>query len=390
MGQPKQTDTAEAQTVTRTFVGRRAETEEALAKITPEAQAGLRQYSIERMMGYSVDYADAVELRARVLEGQDWKEAATELAALALTFVEEAPEVAGGATRIHYLRRASALLRMSQTLLLSDTPERCAIFAKAAELYARAAELMRDRKRVLIETPHGKLAGWLVSAGEGAVASAIVIGGVEGWAMDFDSMGEALAARGIDALLLDGPGQGETRMTHRHFLSVNWRNAYRSVTDFLDKRAPERPIGFIGNSMGGSFAMAVAAGDRRIRACCNNGGPFAPGLVPPQGTFFSKMMAMCNSSEAKQTTEIWSTIVATETGPNAGYPLLMVHGKEDPLVSNDLAEFLMQNAPTGDKEMVVFSDGDHCIYRHKQDRDALIGDWMRARLGGAAQADRAV
>jgi hypothetical protein len=30
--------------------------------------------------------------------------------------------------------------------------------------------------------------------------------------------------------------------------------------------------------------------------------------------------------------------------------------------------------------MVVFSDGDHCIYNHLQERDMVIADWMRARL----------
>ena len=32
--------------------------------------------------------------------------------------------------------------------------------------------------------------------------------------------------------------------------------------------------------------------------------------------------------------------------------------------------------------MVVFSDGYHCVYNHKADRDALVADWLRARLCG--------
>lgn len=368
--------------VTRTFVGRRAETEDAISRLSEESQAGLRQYSIDRMLGYGVDYADAMELRGRILEGEVWSEAALSLADMALMRVEQAPAEAGRATQLAYLRRASALLRIGQTLMLNDTPERIAIFVRAADLYARAAELAGDRRRVQIDTPCGKLAGWLLSGGEAAVASAIVIGGVEGWAMDFDSLGEALAARGIDTLLLDGPGQGESRFAHRTFVSAQWRDAYTGAIDFLDRLAPDRPIGFVGNSMGGSFAMSVAAGDCRIRACCNNGGPIAPGMIPPQGTFFSKMMAMCNVPEPREATEIWSSVTPAETGPNAGYPLLMVQGGEDPMVSTPLSQMLFERAPTGDKQMVIFSDGDHCIYRHRQDRDVLIADWLRARLCG--------
>ena len=368
--------------VTRVFLGRRAESDDAMANISQESQAGLRQYSIDRMMGYGIDYSDAVELRARVLDGQDWCAAATAVAATALGHVERAPEDAAKPTRVAYLRRASALLRMSQALMLSDTPERRSIFATAAELYAQAAELMNNRSHVLLETEHGKLAGWLISPEEDTAASAIVIGGVEGWAMDFDCMGEALAARGVEALMLDGPGQGETRFTHHHYLSANWPAAYRSAVDFLYERAPNRPIGFIGNSMGGSFAMAVTAADERIGACCNNGGPIAPGMAPREGTFFTKMMAACNATTAQEAADVWGTVLACAAGPNAGYPLLMLQGREDALVSTELSEVLLQKAPTDDKQMVVFSDGDHCIYRHKQDRDALIGDWMRARLCG--------
>ncbi|WP_158852674.1 hypothetical protein [Saccharothrix deserti] len=194
--------------VVREFVGRRAETEDVTSTLPVESQAALRQFSLEGTTGYGVDYADAVELRARVLGGQDWRSAATELADACLRRVEAAPETAGAATRIAYLRRASALLRMSQMMMLSDTTERREIFAKAAELYAQAAELRGDRERVTIDTDHGPLAGWLAPAGGNAVASAVVIGGIEGWAMDFHSLGEALVARGVDALLLDGPGQG--------------------------------------------------------------------------------------------------------------------------------------------------------------------------------------
>ncbi|GAA3245632.1 alpha/beta hydrolase [Nonomuraea helvata] len=363
--------------VTREYTGSRAETDEITSKLSIESQAALRQFSLERTIGYGVNYADAIELRARVLDGQDWRSAATELADVCLEQVQDASRV----TRIGYLRRASALLRMSQMMMLSDTSERRAIYANAAELYAQAAELAGDRKRISIKTDHGMLAGWLIPAGEAAGASAIVIGGIEGWAMDFDSLGEALAARGVDALMLDAPGQGETRFQHEHYMSPQWRQPYGSAIDFLEERAPGRPIGIIGNSMGGSFAMAVAVDDPRIGACCGNGGILAPWMVPPTiGTFFSKMVAFCGTEDADKALDAWKTVTPAADGPNAGYPLLIVQGGQDPLVSVDLGEVLLNQAPTDDKQMVVFSDGQHCVYNHQHDRDVLMADWLRARL----------
>ncbi|MET9400840.1 alpha/beta fold hydrolase [Kitasatospora sp. NPDC002965] len=372
-----------APVVTLTFVGHRTGTEEATARLSAESRAALRQFSPERITGYGVDHADAVELRARVIEGQDWHSAATDLADACLRRVDGAPGAVGRPTRAAYLRRASALLRMSQMMMLSDTAERRSVFARAAEFYAQAAELGADRERVTIATDRGPLAGWLTPASGTAVGAAVVIGGVEGWAMDFDSIGEALAARGVDALLLDGPGQGETRLRHGHYLTAQWREAYRHAVDFLDARSPGGPIGFVGNSMGGSFAMAVAAADTRIRACVDNGGLHAPWLVPPtMGTFFSKMVATCGTEDEERAADVWRTVTPLAHGPNAGYPLLVLQGGGDPMISMELAQTLLDGAPTDDKQMVVFSDGDHCVYNHRHDRDTLIADWTRARLCG--------
>lgn len=362
----------------REHVGHRAETELAIAGLSAESQAALRQFSLERTMGYGVDHADAVELRARVLSGQGWREAAAELAEACLRHTDDDP--ATRPTRITALRRSSALLRMSQMMILTDTEERRAVFAAAAERYARAGELAGDRERITLETADGPLAGWLVPAHGVAVAAAIVIGGVEGWAMDFDSLGDAFAARGVDALMLDGPGQGETRLRHHHYLTPGWRRAYEQAIDLLEARAPGRPIGIVGNSMGGSFAMAVAAGDRRIRACVNNGGVPAPWTLPTSGTFFAKMLAFCGTGDTEQGLEAWRTVTPLVAGANPSYHLLVVHGGEDPLVSGEWARQLLGDAPAGDRAMVVFSDGNHCVYNHKSDRDALITDWVRQQL----------
>jgi len=369
----------------RGFYGRSAETEDVLSRLGGESQAALRQFSFERMLAYGVEYADAVELRARVLHGQGWKDAATALAECCQDRAAAAVAgEAGGPTRAAYLRRASALTRMSQAMMLGDTDERREIYARATALYGGAAEIAGDREHFTVATEHGSLSGWRVAAGPGAVGSAIVLGGVEGWAMDFDLMGEALAERGIDAYLLDAPGQGESRMSHRTYLTPNWLDACRAVLDEVEERTPGRAIGVIGNSMGGSLAMALAAADTRITACCDNGGIPAPWLVPPSiGTFFTKMSAFCNRSSAEETAAVWSSVDPTAHGPNAGYPLLVVHGGKDPLVSDALVEMLLDRVPTRARETVVFSDGDHCIYNHRADRDVLVADWMRARLTAA-------
>jgi alpha-beta hydrolase superfamily lysophospholipase len=374
-----------ARVTLRPFLGRRTETEESIASLSVESQAALRQFSLERLMGYGLAYADVIELRARVLEGEPWEAAASALAESALKRANAASTgptqtTPTQTTRILFLRRASALLRMSQMMMLTDTPERREIFARAATIYGEAAKLQSDRQRVVVETDSRPLVGWLIPARGGAVASAIVIGGVEGWAMDFDSLGEALAARGIDALMLDGPGQGESRFNHNHYLGAHWSDAYRSAIDFLERRAPGHRIGFIGNSIGGSFAMALASIDERVSACCSNGGVIKPTLARGKTTFFAKMIATCGTHDEEAAVAVWGTVDPIAPTSGRGYPLLIVQGGKDPMIPTVASEMLLAAAPTDDKEMVVFSDGDHCIYNHRDDRDALIADWVRSRL----------
>src|ERR1700730_16006035 len=141
-----------ARVTLRQFLGRRAESEDGSARLSVEYKAALRQFSLERLMGYGLAYADGIELRARVLEGEEWEAAATALAEIALKQSNAASTGPAQTTRILHLRLASALCRRSQMMTWIVPPERRQILARAAAIYGEAAKLQSDRQRVLIET----------------------------------------------------------------------------------------------------------------------------------------------------------------------------------------------------------------------------------------------
>lgn len=345
-----------------------------------ESQAALRQLSLERLMAYGVHHPDAVELRARVWSGERWQDVATDLAETCLAPPERhvAPETA--VTRRNRLFRASALLRMSQMMMLSNSPERTAIFVRAGKAFEEAAALGGDRRRMTIDTKNGRLAGWLYPSVGPAIGRAVVIGGIEGWAMDFGEMGLELARRGVEALLLDGPGQGESRFIHEHYLRPGWEASYYSVFDLMERLEPRLPFGFIGNSMGGSVAMHLAAREPRIAACCDNGGPLDPGRARASSMML-KVAAHVGDVTPEFAIEVWKSIVAVDPAKPVTCPLLVVHGGQDPLVSTEDAEAIFGSGKGMDTSMVEYSDGDHCVYNHADDKHALICDWMASRLG---------
>ena len=131
--------------------------------------------------------------------------------------------------------------------------------------------------------------------------------------------------------------------------------------------------------------MSFAGADKRIVACCNNGGVIKPSMgLLVGGAFLAKMVAFCGSSDEYLATVTWDSVTPLQAQENPNYPLLIVQGGKDPLVPTEQAQMLLQMVPTQNKHMVLFSDGDHCIYNHRRDRDNLIADWMLDRLSLAS------
>jgi alpha-beta hydrolase superfamily lysophospholipase len=376
-------DNFSKQIVVRNFSGQRAAAYKPVEDVDDqEAQAALRQMSMERLMAYGVHHADAVELRARVWSSEVWQAVATELAQTCIAPAEYHVAPGSQATRANRLFRASALLRMSQMMMVDNGAERSEIFRRAGRLYEDAAALVGDRKRRVFDTPGGPVVGWFYpSKVDRIVGRVVVIGGIEGWAMDFGEMGSELAARGMDVVTLDGPGQGESRMLHGHYLRPGWEAAYAAVFDTLKADAPNLPLGFVGNSMGGAVAFHLARHDHRIAAVCDNGGGPIPGRDrSDRPTFARKMAAHVGAVSNEDSMAVWRTVAPVDLDRPLTCPVLVVHGALDPVVSDSDAHAMFESAVSEDKRFVIYSDGDHCVYNHADDKHALIADWMASRL----------
>jgi alpha-beta hydrolase superfamily lysophospholipase len=368
------------------FSGRSAAAQAPGAAGSSEDQAALQQFSLERLMAYGVHDADAVEFRGRVIAGEAWRAVATDLAADCLAPPEASAAPASPATKANRLYRASALLRMSQIVMLADNDERREIFARAADLYRQGAAITGDREKITVETEGGPLVGWLYPSQRGTAAGcAVVIGGLEAWAMDFGDLGLELARRGLETLVADGPGQGESRLAHGHYLTKSWVRSYQGVFDYLVRRTGGAPLGVVGNSLGGAIALRLASQDARIVACCDNGGPRAIGRPPANASYPPKIAAFCGEATQEEAAQILPTLSPTAPDSSVSCPLLIVHGALDHLVSTDDTRAVFDWAKSADKQMVIYSDGDHCVYNHSDDKHNLISDWVMDRLGAVGR-----
>ncbi len=83
-----------------------------------------------------------------------------------------------------------------------------------------------------------------------------------------DPLGNPFVARGMNVLVMDGPGQGGSNLRKIRITPDSWQRAGKNALDYLEKR-PEvdvKKIGAVGFSMGCYWQMSLAARDKRIKA----------------------------------------------------------------------------------------------------------------------------
>jgi len=342
----------------------------------------LNAFTVQRLVGYGMELGDASMLRSLVEDGADWRAASIAVAERAHALVRSPVSTLSSTTRRQSLRRASAALRISQVLDEFDTDARRETYCRAAELFEMSIEGDERYSRVWVPHPLGDLAGWLVRPDKSGDSGTVVIfGGLEGWADACHGPAQALAERGLTALVLDGPGQGITRMANRHYLSEEFVGAYQAAISYvLEHQRQPMPVGIWGNSEGGTIAVHVAANDDRVSACCNNGGgpTLRKRLVQDAGAF-RKMKAMCGADEETS----WR--IVDSLGLDIGQlvmqcPVLIVHGNKDAKVENEDMLQLVDRLDSPAKKFLMFEDGHHCIHNHQAQLHALVADWFAETL----------
>jgi alpha-beta hydrolase superfamily lysophospholipase len=349
---------------------------------TAARQALLRQFSLQRMMGYGMELGDALTLRRLVEEGFDWSPVAHQLANRAFMLAEWASSAQDDAGRRSALRRASANLRIAQVIDASDSVERRETYHRAERAFEEAVAQDSRFERVIVRQASDPIVCWLVRAREGSGQPLVaVVGGVEGWALDLVGYAAALGSYGLSTLLIDGPGQGQTRFVHAHYLTDQTPEALREVVRFARERlADGARVGFLGNSFGGNLVLHASSWNDDVGACCNNGGSYAPLSLSERPRFFNKMRAMCGPTSEADAIRVFKSLELKKTAFAVACPFLLVHGGADPIVTTEEAASIFKQITSSDKRMVTFPDGDHCIYNRPEDRFAVVGNFFAQAL----------
>lgn len=353
---------------------------------TAQDQALLRAYSLERSVDYGCSLEDALKLRRRVEAGHGWVGVALQLADDNEHRAAHALERGQDALAARYQAYGAACCRLAQAGLEHDVPRRLQAYERQARLFRAAASSPSQGGGESLDVEHHGLphAAWLFPAPRPAAGrpAVVVWGGADGWCEAFHPSVPFYTERGLAVCLLELPGQGYARLRHGSVLRPDFTELVSATLDALARRgfAPER-FGVVGHSLGGALALAAAAADSRIRACCSNGGSAQQrGLTkyPRVQQRIGRMMG--DATSETEVLAFFEEVDLPAATRRMRASLLCLHGGQDTLVDEDEAQQLIELRGAAHGTLELWSEGVHCIYNHAIERNSVLADWFAAQL----------
>jgi pimeloyl-ACP methyl ester carboxylesterase len=206
--------------------------------------------------------------------------------------------------------------------------------------------------------------------------------GLDSTKEEFFGWEDVFLARGMAALSLDGPGQGETGYsTHiRPDYEVAVAAALDHLADRDDVSLDLGRVGAVGVSLGGYYAPRVAAFEPRVKATVSIGGPYNFGECwagLPQltrETFVHHSGAADDAEGEKRASELDLGPVL----PRLGTPFLVIFGRQDRLIPWQHAERVVAEAPNA--EVVMYEHGNHVCNNIPYLYRPLAADWTAEQL----------
>ncbi len=266
------------------------------------------------------------------------------------------------------------------------------VYEASVRLFEEAM-LGPDVRKLVVETPYGKLVGILEFPGPGGPYPVVLV--LHGSGAGKESVteeAERYRRRGMATLRVDLPGFGETTVP----VTGTLRDAEvlkEMITAVLaDERVDGRGVGISGWSLGPWHAAQLAARDPRVRAVVSISGMFNPldqthpGIQLPEPLMRARFEAAYRAGKRPSPGPLqWAPDVSVfDVAHQIRCPMLIVYGVLEPERYRVQSEELARLVPTAQAQ--PWRSGVHVL---RNVPEALEGaaEWMKQRLTAETIAD---
>jgi 2,6-dihydroxypseudooxynicotine hydrolase len=334
---------------------------------------------IPRYEATGVDPNDLRALMLRIERWADWCRMWSEEGARHEALAEEALAQARRLTTAQAFVRAAIYYHYGKHLFADKADEFRRAHDAMLHCYSKGAPMLDPPiERVEFLFDGVAMAGWLRKPrGVSRPPVAIILPGLDACKEELHAWAAAFVDRGMAALTLDGPGQGETSFSLP--VTHEWGRVIGAVIDVLEQRddGDGQRVGIVGQSLGALYAPLAASGEPRLKGCIANCGPFDWGPVLPKMPKVSQetFRVRSHSATIEECYERGKLLTLEGGSENIRCPLLVVFGAGDRLISPAHGERLAQTA-SGPTELVVYPEGNHVCFNISYKFRPLTADWM--------------
>jgi pimeloyl-ACP methyl ester carboxylesterase len=332
-----------------------------------------------RFVQAGMDYSDFVRTSAGVERWEDWLDAFAALGDMHAARAREAGVAGRHVTEGEAWLHAAVAYHFARFVWVLDAGRARAVADRAVDaLYAAHHALGARAERLEVAVDGGVVIGNLRRpAGIAKPPLILLIPGLDSTKEEFFRLEGVFLARGMAALSLDGPGQGEGGYTLP--LRENYEVAASAVLDEVGGEFG--PVGALGVSLGGYHAPRAAAFEPRIRAVAGISGPLNFGALWDHIPELTRETFIVKSGAADAEDGRARALKLDLDGvlQRLEAPGLFVTGMRDRLIPWESTERQAQLAPRG--TFVGLEEGNHVCANVPYVARPLVADWLREQLG---------
>jgi dienelactone hydrolase len=311
-----------------------------------------------------------------------WRAEALEAEETAERFLEEGRTVSAG----DMFHRASACHHWGAYLARFGSEQKAEGRSARVRTYRRAVECFSaDIEPVSVPFEGTELPGYLhlpdpAESPAERPACVIMVNGADSVKEEYHNWARQFVRRGLAALTIDGPGQGEM-LNVLPMRPEAWERPMGAAIDALSEsgKVDAERVGIWGSSMGGFLVLRAAAYEPRLRAAISLGGfyDFRDYRFWPLSTQLNVMEDLMAESLAEARAYVAEKLTLDGAVERIEAPYMVIHGARDDLLGVEEGR-QMAGGPHG--EFVNFEDGFHTCTNYNSAIVPLMCDWMAARL----------